>query len=282
MAPSIGPEAGVWSTGAPILDLCDSAWFAVALRARYHGSAMPLQKQNIKKDLKSPAAKRALNEELFGLLAPRYDFINVVLSLGRDQAWKRLLVSCLPERADCCLDLACGTGDITFQLAAKYPGAKIVGLDLTEEMLKVARRRSRLSALLFVRADMERISLADASVDVLTGGYALRNAPHLESALEEVRRVLKPGGTAAFLDFSKPASPWLQRLECRLLDLWSRLWGRLLHGDAEAYGYIAESLREYPDRAALHAMLSAHGFTLVYSRRFYLGVLELTVAQRTL
>jgi demethylmenaquinone methyltransferase/2-methoxy-6-polyprenyl-1,4-benzoquinol methylase len=246
--------------------------------------------------------KLFFNKQMFGIIAPRYDFINRALSFGRDQKWKDLLVSDLPDVARAsspcghgqdgraalhCLDIACGTGDITFRLAAKYPQGQITGIDITEKMLDLARSRLQSinepaaakrsedgSRVTFQIGDMCKMEFEDASFDIVTGGYALRNAPNLEQALIEIRRVMKPGATAAFLDFSKPPNRTLQKTKGLLLKFWGGLWGLLLHRNPRLYTYIAESLKLYPDRIALKQLITKLGFTNIRSRKHFLGFAE--------
>lgn len=233
--------------------------------------------------LSSPIGKQTFNLALFSEVAPRYDFITRALSLGRDGAWKRRLLAALPDlaRPDC-LDLACGTGDLTRLLARRYPRGRVTGLDLTPAMLAIARRRSAggAAAPAYIEGSMHALPCAAASLNIVTGGYALRNAPELGRALDEVARVLRPGGTAAFLDFSKPPARAGQAASHALLKLWGGFWGLALHGNPDVYGYIADSLRRYPDRAALRACFRERGLTPGYSRRFYGGLLELLVVTK--
>ena len=119
------------------------------------------------------------------------------------------------------------------------------------------------------------MTVEDASMDTITGGYALRNASDLEHLLKEVHRILKCGGHAAFLDFSKPANNLLQKVSYLLLKVWGSFWGIVLHGNHEVYGYIAESMKIYPDRKTLRAMIQDAGFSNIQSRLYSLGVMEL-------
>jgi len=234
--------------------------------------AVPL---NARERLADPGRKRELNEQLFGVVAPRYDAVTRVLSFGRDRVWKARLVAALPPlAAPSCLDLACGTGDLSLRLAAKYPGGRILGLDLTEAMLERARARGAGSGVRFQRGDMGRTGLEAESVDIVTGGYALRNAGDLEEAIAEVHRVLKPGGTACFLDFSKPPGRAAQALELLLLRTWGAWWGWVFHGDPAVYAYIAESLAPFPDRRQLSARFRAHGFEVQHSRLHFFGIVQ--------
>jgi demethylmenaquinone methyltransferase/2-methoxy-6-polyprenyl-1,4-benzoquinol methylase len=229
--------------------------------------------------LAGPATKRQLNEQLFSLIADEYPFITRALSFGRDAAWKRRLVRELVDRpAAVCVDLACGTGDLTRLLAGRYPHGTIIGLDLAAPML--ARVRATPSNVHCQQADLGATGLRDGVADIVTGGYALRNAPDLDGALREVYRILRPGGVAAFLDFSKPANRWGQSLTLAALRLWGGFWGLLLHANPQVYTYIAASLRRFPDRRQLQARFIAHGFRVLRTRRFALGMVELLVVSR--
>ena len=228
-----------------------------------------------------PERKKYYNERHFAEAAPRYDLATRAMSLGRDGAWKRMLLAALPDiPSPLCIDLACGTGDLTSLLAEKYPRGEIVGLDLTGPMLALARGRNRQRNVRFTRQDMGALGVATGSADVVTGSYTLRNAPDLGQALDEIRRVLKPRGVAAFLDFAKPQTRWLQAPEYWLLRTWCGIWGMALHGNPEIHAYIAASLKVFPDRSQLRAMFAERGFDLTASRAFFLGVTELLVFRK--
>src|SRR5580692_11278296 len=145
--------------------------------------------------LEAADKKKHYNEQLFTEISPRYDFITRALSLWRDASWKRDLITALPFRDQpLCLDLACGTGDITLLLAERFSEGRVVGLDITEPMLALARARTTQPNVRFVKEDMGCLSFGPESVDIVSGGYALRNAPDLEATVDEIHRVLKPGG----------------------------------------------------------------------------------------
>jgi ubiquinone/menaquinone biosynthesis methyltransferase len=231
--------------------------------------------------LESAETKKYYAERNFSEVAPRYDFITRVLSFRRDAAWKRTLISLLPsQESPVCVDLACGTGDIAFLLAAKYPGGRIAGVDITEPMLEIARRRNGHPNVSFANQDMGSLEIVSESVDIVTGGYALRNAPDLERTIDEISRVLKPCGVAAFLDFSKPAGRIPQKMEYWGLKTWTGLWGTLLHRNHEVYSYIAESLQRFPDRTRLRNIFREKGFSVLDSRLFFGGVTELLIVQK--
>lgn len=222
-----------------------------------------------------PDRKRRFNEAHFAEAAPRYDVATRAMSLGRDAAWKRELVAALPDPpSPACVDIACGTGDVAFLLAARYRNGTVTGIDISDGMLRIARARNRFRNLGFASGDLCALPLADGSADLVTASYALRNAPALRPALAEIRRVLAPGGFAAILDFSRPRSPILGTVQIRMLRRWCGLWGSLLHGSSEIHGYIAESLAGFPDRRRFREMLVEEGFSVVSSRRHVLGILE--------
>lgn len=223
-----------------------------------------------------PQRKRQFNAALFEEVASKYAFVTKALSLGQDKAWKRALIKELPVATNPkCVDLACGTGDLTFALADKYADGEVIGLDICEGMLSLAKELNGYSNVRFEIRDMCATTLEDHSVDIVTGGYALRNAPTLESALDEVARVLRPGGTAAFLDFSKPKGKVVQHTQHAILITWGSFWGLALHRNAEVYAYIAKSLQQFPDRVKLREMIASRGFTDLRARNFYFGALEL-------
>ncbi len=233
-------------------------------------------------DFATPERKQQVTRAVFAKLAPAYDHFSAPLSFWRDQSWKRALVAGLPPVAQpACLDLACGTGDLCFLLAERYPDARILGADITEAMLDLARRRNRCANVAFANADMLATGQPTASFDVVTGGYALRNAPDLDRALAEIARVLKPGGAAAFLDFSNPPQPFLRRLNRLLLLLWGGLWGLCLYGNPKLFTYITASLHAFPDRVELRRRLAAHGLSTTGSRLHMCGLLETLFVQKT-
>jgi len=231
--------------------------------------------------LNTPEQKRDYNRKHFAAAAAGYDRATVAMSLGRDRTWKELLIDSLPAHpSPRCLDLACGTGDICELLAERYPEGEIVGLDLTAEMLDLARERIDNPAIRFVEGDMAATGLEDVSFDLITGSYALRNAPQLDQALEEISRLLKPGGEAVFLDFARAESELGRRLQYLLLRSWCGLWGRILSGSWQVHGYIAESLARYPDPQTLQQMLEQAGLRPVSRQSLFGGMMSLLRVQR--
>ena len=148
-------------------------------------------------------------------------------------------------------------------------------------MLHLARRRSTFPNVAFVCADMACTGLPDRSVDLVTGAYALRHAPDLGATLDEIARVLKPGGTAAFLDFSRPPSAAATWLQGAVLRVWGGAWGLLVHGKPALYAYLADSLDAFPDCPTLYRSLAAHGLPVTNSRGHFAGLLRTILVRRT-
>jgi demethylmenaquinone methyltransferase/2-methoxy-6-polyprenyl-1,4-benzoquinol methylase len=155
-----------------------------------------------------------------------------------------------------------------------------MGIDITERMLTLARRRNTSSKIGFVNQDMGCLGVDSAAIDIVTGGYALRNAPDLECMLDEINRVLRPGGTAAFLDFSRPATRAAERLQHWILKAWTGFWGIALHRNHEVYSYIAESLQRYPDKMRLRRLFQDKGFTVAHTRPYFFGITELLIVRK--
>lgn len=244
---------------------------------RTHRALPPLNEV----DLDESGVKRAYNRSLFDVVAPAYGKVTEVLSLGRDKQWKKQLIGMLPDVGDTpiCVDAACGPGDLIGLVRGRFPAARIVGIDLNREML-LAGQGGTEGGTAMVQGDMQRLPLPDGVADIVTGGYALRNAPDLDRTLRELARVLKPGGLAAFLDFSRPPSRTLSSMEHGLLRVWGGLWGRVFHGNPEVYGYIAESLAHFPDRDELTQRMSAAGLEPLETRRFFGGIIEIRLARK--
>ena len=211
----------------------------------------------------SPETKRRYVKSLFTTIAGRYDLITRLLSFGRDQRWKaRLIARAAIAPGERVLDVACGTGDLAF--AASRCGAQIVGIDLTPAMIEHARGRARVEPggdrIFWAVGDMTHLPLADASCDVVTTGYGLRNVPDLRAALAEIHRVLRPGGRLYSLDFDRPEAAWLRRIYLLYLDAVGGAIGWLLHRNPETYRYIPASIRRYPGARGVVRMMSDAGF----------------------
>lgn len=226
-------------------------------------------------------SKRSYNKRLFSVVAPRYAIATRLLSLGADSRWKRNLIRMIPPcNPVYACDLACGTGDITALLCDRFPGTRIVGLDLSADMMNHTPYTNDSRSRSLVLGDMHRLPFPGSSIDLVTGGYALRNAPDITTAVAEIARILTPGGIAAFLDFSKPVNTPVASAQNALLHAWGSLIGIALHADPNVYAYIARSLSLFPNRAAFGEVLHRHDLHVVSTRHFYGGMLQATVCRK--
>jgi demethylmenaquinone methyltransferase/2-methoxy-6-polyprenyl-1,4-benzoquinol methylase len=191
----------------------------------------------------SPEGKRAYVRSLFATIADRYDFITVALSYGQDRRWKRRLIELASIRAGSrVLDLATGTGDIAFAAAARG-AARVVALDITSRMIELALikahdRREGRACPAFLVADMLALPFPSSSFDIVMTGYGLRNVPDLTVAVDEIRRVLSPGGQLLSLDFNRPSGPVLRGAYLTYLTVVGASLGWALHRDPDTYRYI--------------------------------------------
>jgi len=223
-----------------------------------------------KSDIVTAGSKKEFNKKLFDVVAPKYNIATIALSFGQDKFWKKKLLEMLPQiKAPHCLDIACGTGDISEMLINKYKDAKIEAVDLNENMLEIAKKKN--NGINYMISDMNKLDFKNEIFDIVTGGYALRNAPDLKTALSEVYRVMKHNGTAAFLDFNKTVNKTYQKVELFLLKQWGNLWGIILHGNPDIYGYIAESLKNFPDKKELAGLLKETGFKNIQIKTLFFG-----------
>jgi ubiquinone/menaquinone biosynthesis methyltransferase len=226
------------------------------------------------------AIRRTYTAKIFSIAAPVYPMVTRALSFFRDTAWKKTLVAALPALNNgTILDIACGNGDIALACAPRFPGSTVVCADVSPAMLArfpaAKRRNSRLTL-----QDMHALAIQTSSIDICTGGYALRNAPDLAATVAEIARVVRPGGVAAFLDFSRDPRAPVFLVHLMLLRIWGGLWGLLLHGNPRIYGYIAESLARFPDRKLLRALFAAHGFSEKNSCLRMFGMIEIVVFEK--
>jgi demethylmenaquinone methyltransferase / 2-methoxy-6-polyprenyl-1,4-benzoquinol methylase len=211
----------------------------------------------------TPDGKRRYVRALFATIADRYDFITIALSYGQDARWKRRLVRmAAPQPHMRALDLATGTGDLAFACAAQ--GAEVIGLDVTLRMIQIAKGKSgsrATGAPAFVVGDMLALPFPPASFDVVTTGYGLRNVPDLALAIDEIGRVLKPGGAVLSLDFNRPSNRLVRSAYLTYLSLVGGALGWILHRDPDTYRYIPASIRQYPGADRVAGLMQSRGFT---------------------
>jgi demethylmenaquinone methyltransferase/2-methoxy-6-polyprenyl-1,4-benzoquinol methylase len=233
----------------------------------------------------TPEGKRRYVRALFATIADRYDFITVALSYGQDRRWKRRVIALAEPRAGLrALDLATGTGDLAFAAAAR--GARVVGLDITQRMIELARaKHDRPGGPVgppphFLVGDMLALPFPAASFDIVTTGYGLRNVPNLALAIDEIRRVLAPGGQVVSLDFNRPTNAPIRAAYLLYLTVMGATLGWILHRDPDTYRYIPASIRQYPGAEAVARMFEARGFGRVRHYRVLGGLMAIHHATR--
>ena len=228
---------------------------------------------NLESHLRDPARKQAFVTPMFDVIAPRYDAFTRLFSFGMDAGWKRDAIAAsvgpgLHARSQDCdvLDLASGTGDLAVGIARALPTARVSALDASLEMVRAATRRlatrdADVSARVRVMVgDMTTLPIPDASMDIVTAGYGVRNAPDATRAILEMRRVLRPGGRLVLLDFYRPEQRLWRLVLLRYLQTAGNAVGWWWHRDPVVYGYIARSIDLFMSWQQCSAILSHNGF----------------------
>jgi demethylmenaquinone methyltransferase/2-methoxy-6-polyprenyl-1,4-benzoquinol methylase len=225
--------------------------------------------------------KAGLVRGVFDSVAARYDVMNDMMSGGIHRLWKASLVERLdPRPGELCLDVAGGTGDIAQRILRRAGrGARVILCDINEAMLNRGRDRAIdatiLDGLDYLAGDAEALPIASRSIDAYTIAFGLRNVTHIDAALREAHRVLKPGGRFFCLEFSHVALAPLRRA----YDLYSfgvlPALGQIVAGDRDSYRYLAESIRRFPAQAALAGLMRDAGFEQVRWRDYSFGVVAL-------
>jgi demethylmenaquinone methyltransferase/2-methoxy-6-polyprenyl-1,4-benzoquinol methylase len=228
--------------------------------------------------------KAGMVRQVFDSVAPRYDLMNDLMSLGLHRAWKSAFVAAIgASPREALLDLAGGTGDIAFR-ALEGGAGRVILSDINPSMLQVAQGRAldrgHAARLSFLCADAEHLPLPDRSVEKVSIAFGLRNCTDKPAVLREARRVLRPGGRFHCLEFSRVEVAAL----APLYDAWSfqvlpRLGARIAR-DAESYQYLAESIRMFPDQEALAAMMRKAGLERVTHRNLSGGIVAIHTGWR--
>jgi len=243
---------------------------------------------------------------LFSRVAPRYDLINDLQSFGLHRHWKRrVLELARAQPGERALDVCCGTGDLALGLAQR--GLHVVGLDFSEPMLAIARKRaSRIAqetaplsksetvetgqahpgssgrrALTFIQGDAQQLPFPDGSFEIVTIGYGLRNLADWELGLREMLRVARPGGRVLVLDFGKPENRAWRTVYYAYLRLFVPLLGLIFCGSASAYAYILESLKHYPAQQGVAEKMRELGMAEVRVVNFLGGVMSINYGRKS-
>jgi demethylmenaquinone methyltransferase/2-methoxy-6-polyprenyl-1,4-benzoquinol methylase len=218
---------------------------------------------------------------MFGRIAPRYDLLNHLLSMNIDRYWRSRTVASVAQILALpgarVLDVCCGTGDLTFALESRSRSAHVFGSDFCHPMLEAARGKSPNCKLF--EADALQLPIADASLNLVTTAFGFRNLTNYRGGLVELRRILKPGGTLAILEFSTPPNPLL----AAAYGFYSRAIlpaiGGMISGSRDAYTYLPESVRKFPDADGLAEQMRETGFVNVRFQRLTFGIVALHLGE---
>jgi demethylmenaquinone methyltransferase/2-methoxy-6-polyprenyl-1,4-benzoquinol methylase len=224
---------------------------------------------------------------MFANIAPKYDFLNHLLSFNIDRGWRKVLMNrlapVLSQPGAKILDLCCGTGDVLLDLQS-IAATRIIGADFCHEMLvsahHKAHRRGFDSSL--IEADALQLPLAEATLDAISISFGFRNLANYSAGLREFDRVLKPGGMLAILEFSHPPGPIMKTAYGFYSRVLLPALGSLVSGSREAYAYLPESIRKFPQPQELCAMMAAAGFTQTDFEFLTRGIAALHMGRKSL
>ncbi len=232
-----------------------------------------------------PGDKKAQVKEMFDNISPKYDFLNRLLSMGIDRGWRNKLIDLMkPYQPKNILDIATGTGDLAILEAIQLSPEKVIGLDISEGMLKVAKEKvleKKLEHIIeLITGDAENIPYENDTFDAITVAFGVRNFENLKQGLKEMNRVLKPGGIALILEFSQPEqTPFKQAY-----GIYSKyilpFIGKIISGDQSAYSYLPESISVFPYGEKMKQILMESGFSQVNIYPLTFGISTIYLAKK--
>ncbi len=227
-------------------------------------------------------AKKEGIRKLFDNIAPDYDKLNHILSLNIDKGWRKKAVKEIvdtPQPLEI-LDVACGTGDFTIEIArTAAPGSKVTGVDLSEGMMQIGREKIKAAGVdaVMVQGDCEALPYEDATFHRISVGFGVRNFEHLELGLKQMHRVLKPAGKLVVLELSVPANPvirWCYKLY--FLKILPAIGG-WISGDRGAYEYLPASVLRFPAPQKFMAMMQEAGFSSISHKSLTFGICRMYI-----
>ncbi len=241
--------------------------------------------QEIVKPYEAEGSKKQQVSEMFDNIAPYYDLLNRVLSLGIDKSWRKRAIKLLQEdNPKYILDVATGTGDVALQVADKLQPEKIIGVDISNEMLAIGRqkiaKKNLESVITLEEGDSENLPFQDNTFDAITVAYGVRNFENLEKGLGEMYRVLKPGGKVVVLEFSKPTMfPFKQLFNLYFKYILPTI-GKWTSKDPKAYRYLYESVQAFPDGKQFVSILNKLGFHSTQFISLSLGICSIYLGKK--
>lgn len=234
-----------------------------------HDSVVPYQDSEL--------SKKQQVAGMFNDISGKYDFLNRFLSAGIDTRWRKTMIRHLePAQPATILDVATGTADVAIMAAQRLHPRKITGIDISDGMLEIGRKKvARLGmqdTIDLLNGDSEAINFDDDSFDAITVAFGVRNFQHLETGLSEMKRVLKPGGKLVILEFSKPKLPLIRSIYQFYMKIVTPNMGKLFSKNRNAYQYLDESIKKFPEGKNFTAILDKLGYTSTYSKSLSLGI----------
>lgn len=230
-------------------------------------------------------SKQEQIRRMFDKIAPSYDRLNHALSLGIDRRWRRIAVDALGKhKPQQILDIATGTGDFALLLAKRIKPQHIVGADISEGMMAVGREKVKEEGLQnvisFQHEDCMQLSFPDGSFDAVTSSYGVRNFQNLDKGLQEMQRVLRPGGHLLIVELTPPPRFPMKQLFWLYAHVVMPLLGRLISHDDSAYTYLPASMEAFPQPEQMEGILRKAGFAEVQWRRFTFGISTMYLATK--
>jgi demethylmenaquinone methyltransferase/2-methoxy-6-polyprenyl-1,4-benzoquinol methylase len=233
----------------------------------------------------SGESKKQQVARMFDEISGKYDFLNRFLSAGIDVTWrKKMLKTLKPLQPKIMLDVATGTGDVAIMAEALLKPEKIIGIDISDGMLELGREKLRTRQLTDVitlqNGDSEAINFPDNSFDAVTVAFGVRNFENLEKGLQEILRVLKPGGMLCVLECSKPTLPGIEQLYNLYLGILAPEIAKLVSKNKDAYKYLNNSVRAFPEGKAFTAIMNLSGYKETTCRKLSLGICSLYTGRK--
>jgi demethylmenaquinone methyltransferase / 2-methoxy-6-polyprenyl-1,4-benzoquinol methylase len=233
----------------------------------------------------SGESKKRQLESMFDKIAFRYDFLNRFLSAGIDVRWRRKAIELLaPDQPKKILDVATGTGDFAITCYKMLKPELITGIDISEGMLEVGRKKVENLGLsdqiLLLKGDSEAIFFGDNSFDAVTVAFGVRNFENLERGLSEIRRVLKPGGKLIVLEFSKPSLPVFKNLYNLYMRFVTPKVGKLISKNNDAYQYLNDSVQQFPEKKTFTQILNKSGYRNSFYKTLSLGICTIYCSEK--
>jgi demethylmenaquinone methyltransferase/2-methoxy-6-polyprenyl-1,4-benzoquinol methylase len=236
-------------------------------------------------DIASNLSKKEQVAHMFNNIAPQYDFLNRFLSAGIDISWRKKALSLLKkDNPKKILDIATGTADVAILAANMLSPEKIIGIDISDGMLELGRKKiatlNLQDTIELLQGDSEAIQFDDDSFDAVTVSFGVRNFQHLEKGLNEIKRVLRKGGKIVILEFSRPSLPGIQQLYKIYMSVLAPGIGKLFSNNRGAYQYLNDSVQKFPEGKDFITVLNTIGFHNTSFKRLSLGICSIYIGEK--